>query len=207
MVWEQLVSVTNETPKSRPTVGSDGGDNGIVAADYVGKRFPVQDREWLIGREDRVQLQSVSGLRSACVQNVHWVDAESPNNVTDVSHNKHPDAILVDPRPLTSWIAGAIFSWNKIGLNKYAEMYYIELQRYLDADLKRYGLIDHFLMGAMACRYDFVEVVRPPIKCCRLKVSRAWFFMVMFYTNATYPQTALTDAERESRLRLGKAIY
>ncbi|KAH9257628.1 hypothetical protein BASA82_000687 [Batrachochytrium salamandrivorans] len=180
-------------------VGAIRDWGGIVAADYVDKRYPAPDREWLIGREDRVQLQGTATFKSACEANVRWVEAESPNQVKDVANNKHPDAILVEPTVVHWWIAGSIFSGNKVALTKYAKAYYVELQRYLDADYQKYSLIDQFLMGAMACRYDFVEVVRPPRKCCEARVNRQWFFLLMFYKNATYPQTPYSHEEMVAR--------
>ncbi|KAH9255616.1 hypothetical protein BASA81_006446 [Batrachochytrium salamandrivorans] len=175
-------------------VGAVRNWGGINASDYVDKQFPNPEREWLIGREDRVQMQSVAASHSTCEEHVRWVDAEAPELATSPT-SKSPDVIKVRAVSLNWWIAGGLFSGNKRALEMYNDVYLRELGRYLAANLTTYSLIDQFMMGAIACTSDLVEVVRPPLPCCSKRGNRKWFFMLMYYKDATFPQTPYSDVE------------
>lgn len=175
-------------------VGAVRDWGGIHASDYVNKQFPSPEREWLIGREDRVQMQSVAASHSTCEEHVRWVDAEAPELATSPTR-KSLDVVSVRAVALNWWIAGGLFSGNKRALEAYNDVYTRELGRYLAANLTKYSLIDQFMMGAIACTSDLVEVVRTPRACCAKRGNRKWFFMLLFYKDATFPQTPYSDAE------------
>lgn len=171
---------------------------GISAKDYVHTFFPRPDREYLLGRDNKVLFQGVAGFSGPCSNNVRWVNAENPNIVKDPT-NKVSDPLNVKPTPLNWWIAGSIFGGTGKSLQEYEKIYALHLQRYLEANFETYSLIDQYLMGALACHSTLIEVVNPPLSCCVDRVNRKWFFLLLFLKDESYPQKPYSEEELKSR--------
>lgn len=171
---------------------------GIDSSDYQDKVFPRPHRRWLVGRDNRILMQGVAGNVASCPDNVRWVDPENPLATKDPDV-KYDDPIEVPETPVSWWIGGAIFGGRGEDLLKYEELYALHLQRYLAHDKARMSLIDQYLMGALACHSNMVEVVQPPHKCCVDRVNRKWFFMLKFLMDEEYPQQPYSAAELAQR--------
>lgn len=179
-------------------VGAVRDWGGIEAKNYIDAKFPSAARESFIGRDNKIQLQAVAGYNGPCEQHVRWVDGEHPNKVS-MPQSKVDDVLKVKATPVDWWIAGSIFGGSKQALQEYSKLYYHALKRYLDADLPKYSLIDQYLMGALACTSDLIEVVKPPLKCCVDRVNRKWGYMLLFLRNDTVPQMPYSAQELQSR--------
>lgn len=150
---------------------------GIEAADYRGKPFPRPDREYLLGRDGRILMQGVAGTQGPCPKEIRWVDPENVDSVKDPT-DKLSDPLDARIQPNNWWIAGALWGGRGEDLIPYEMLYRKHLRRYLERDLNQYALIDQYIMGALACHTNKVEVVRPPLFCCVDRTNRKclWLF-------------------------------
>lgn len=180
-------------------VGSIRDWGGIDKRDYIGKKFPRPEREHLLGRDGRILMQGVAGNSNPCADSTRYVDAENPYATTSPKIRRVTDPIEVPIQPNAWWIAGSMFGGRGIDLLKYRELYEYHLTRYLESERKEYALIDQYLMGALACYSDTIEVVRPPVPCCAERVNRKWFFMLMYLTWDKYPQQPYSIEELAER--------
>jgi len=181
-------------------VGAVRDWGGIDAAEYRFTQFPNPSREHLIGRDGRIVMGAVAGRNGTCPDNVRWVDAEHPEATNGQSRLQKVRDPLEVPPERDWWIAGAIWGGHKDSLREYESLYRHHLARYLArSDESKFALIDQYLMGALACHSDLIEVVRPPLACCVDRVNRKWFFMLMYLKDQSYPRAPYTPAELAKR--------